>query len=88
MGGKGSGKLITLSFVSVFLSEIPLHFYVHPSPRVIVFVVVIHVKHTMPKACPVCGSRKWRKDGVTGNAICEDGHVFQASQTALGNGSS
>ena len=31
----------------------------------------------MPKSCPVCGSRKWRKDGVTGNAVCEDGHVFQ-----------
>ncbi|ORY24983.1 hypothetical protein BCR39DRAFT_545473 [Naematelia encephala] len=31
----------------------------------------------MPKACPVCGSRKWRKDAVTGNAVCEDGHVFQ-----------
>ena len=37
----------------------------------------------MPKACPVCGSRRWRKDGVTGNAICEDGHVFQVSLTRL-----
>ncbi|ORX40017.1 hypothetical protein BD324DRAFT_615952 [Kockovaella imperatae] len=31
----------------------------------------------MPKPCPVCGSKKWRKDAVSGSAICEDGHVFQ-----------
>ncbi|WRT67298.1 uncharacterized protein IL334_004266 [Kwoniella shivajii] len=31
----------------------------------------------MARACSICGSRKWRKDKVTGNAICEDGHVQQ-----------
>ena len=29
------------------------------------------------KACPVCGSNKWRKDAISGNAACEEGHVFQ-----------
>jgi hypothetical protein len=37
----------------------------------------------MRKKCPVCGSRKWRKDAVTGNAVCEDGHVFQVSDLPL-----
>ncbi|WVR05321.1 hypothetical protein IAU60_002335 [Kwoniella sp. DSM 27419] len=31
----------------------------------------------MAKACSVCGSRKWRKDKVTGSAVCEEGHVRQ-----------
>ncbi|TXT13025.1 hypothetical protein VHUM_01426 [Vanrija humicola] len=31
----------------------------------------------MAKKCPVCGSRKWRKDGITGSVVCEDGHVLQ-----------
>jgi len=31
------------------------------------------------KACPVCGSNKWRKDAISGNAACEEGHVFQVS---------
>lgn len=32
---------------------------------------------SMPKACPVCGSRRWRRHG--GVATCEEGHVLQAS---------
>ncbi|WVQ77975.1 hypothetical protein IAT38_000056 [Cryptococcus sp. DSM 104549] len=31
----------------------------------------------MARACTVCGSRRWKKDRVTGNAVCEDGHVLQ-----------
>ncbi|WWD16029.1 hypothetical protein CI109_100454 [Kwoniella shandongensis] len=31
----------------------------------------------MARKCQVCGSRKWRKDKVTGNAVCEEGHVLQ-----------
>jgi hypothetical protein len=33
----------------------------------------------MVKACSVCGSRKWRKDPITGSAVCEEGHVLQVS---------
>lgn len=36
------------------------------------------------KACPVCGSNKWRKDAISGNAACEEGHVFQVSYRELG----
>lgn len=31
----------------------------------------------MARKCPVCGSRKWKRDRITGSAICEDGHVLQ-----------
>ncbi|WOO82107.1 uncharacterized protein LOC62_04G005609 [Vanrija pseudolonga] len=31
----------------------------------------------MAKKCPTCGSRKWRKDGITGSVVCEEGHVLQ-----------
>ncbi|RXK35145.1 hypothetical protein M231_07593 [Tremella mesenterica] len=31
----------------------------------------------MVRACPICGSKTWRKDRVTGKSICEEGHVYQ-----------
>ncbi|KAL1412621.1 hypothetical protein Q8F55_000368 [Vanrija albida] len=31
----------------------------------------------MARRCPQCGSRKWRKDGITGSVVCEEGHVLQ-----------
>ncbi|KAK4685738.1 hypothetical protein P7C73_g4406, partial [Tremellales sp. Uapishka_1] len=33
----------------------------------------------MAKACAICGSKKWRKDAVTGSAVCEEGHVREVS---------
>ncbi|WVQ71389.1 hypothetical protein IAR50_000923 [Cryptococcus sp. DSM 104548] len=37
----------------------------------------------MARKCPVCGSRKWKRDRVTGNAVCEDGHVLQDYRSEL-----
>ncbi|OXG53108.1 RNA polymerase I-specific transcription initiation factor RRN7 [Cryptococcus neoformans] len=37
----------------------------------------------MARKCPVCGSRKWKRDRITGSAICEDGHVLQDFRSEL-----
>ncbi|ODN89154.1 hypothetical protein L198_06473 [Cryptococcus wingfieldii CBS 7118] len=37
----------------------------------------------MARKCPLCGSRKWKRDRVTGNAVCEDGHVLQDYRSEL-----
>ncbi|OCF36467.1 hypothetical protein I316_01716 [Kwoniella heveanensis BCC8398] len=31
----------------------------------------------MARACEICGSRKWRRDAITGGARCEEGHLRQ-----------
>ncbi|WVO12723.1 hypothetical protein L204_100331 [Cryptococcus depauperatus] len=37
----------------------------------------------MVRKCPECGSKKWKRDRVTGNAVCEDGHVLQDYRSEL-----
>ncbi|WVO21859.1 uncharacterized protein IAS62_003179 [Cryptococcus decagattii] len=37
----------------------------------------------MARKCPVCGSTKWKRDRITGSAICEDGHVLQDFRSEL-----
>ncbi|WVF72046.1 hypothetical protein IAT40_006858 [Kwoniella sp. CBS 6097] len=31
----------------------------------------------MARACEICGSRKWRRDAITGGARCDEGHLRQ-----------
>lgn len=33
----------------------------------------------MARKCPQCGSRKWRKDAISGSVVCEEGHVLSVS---------
>ncbi|KDN47131.1 hypothetical protein K437DRAFT_267908 [Tilletiaria anomala UBC 951] len=48
--------------------------YAHPSPQ---------PPRRMRPRCPQCGSRRFRRDAVSGLVVCQDGHVLQGFRDEL-----